>query len=69
MYPPELSQEQADALDEAEQEKYRKMQAGGFRRHAASVPCVQAIGPLLPIINDPDEESKHHPLGWGHSRQ
>ena len=66
--PPELSPQQADHLDELEQESFRKMQSCGNRRHKAIEPCVQAAGPLLPIVLDPDRMSAHHPLGWGHSR-
>ena len=65
---PELSQQQADHLDEFEQETFRKMQACGNRRHKAIEPCIQASGPLLLIVLDPDRVSAHHPLGKGHSR-
>jgi hypothetical protein len=66
--PPELSPQQADHLDELEQATCRKMQSSGNRRHKATEPCVQAAGPLLPIVLDPDKVAAHHPLGWGHSR-
>ena len=67
--PPELTQQQADDLDELERETYRKMQSCGNRRHKAVEPCVQAFGPLLPIVIDPERASAHHPLGWGHSHR
>ena len=66
--PPELSPQQADRLDELEQENFRKMQSRGNRRHKVVEPCVQAAGPLLPIVLDPDNISAHHPLGRGHLR-
>ena len=67
--PPELSQTDADQLDILEQASFRRMQACGHRRHKAVLPCVQAAGPLLPIVVDPNCESAHHPLGRGHSRR
>ena len=67
--PPELTQQQADELDVLEQDTFRKMQSCGNRRHKAVKPCLQASGPLLPIVIDPERSSAHHPLGWGHSHR
>lgn len=50
------------------QERFRKKQSRGNRRHKAIEPCIQAEGPLLPIVLDPDRVSAHYPWGWGHSR-
>ena len=67
--PPELSQQEADQLDELEKETFRVMQSRGNRRHKAVEPCIQASGPLLPIVIDPERVSAHHPLGLGHNHR
>ena len=67
--PPILSEAQADEIDEVEAAKYRALRARGLRRHAAEKPCVQALGPLWPIVVDPSRFSRHHPLGKGHRLQ
>jgi len=63
---PVLTIEEADALDQQERSEYQALHRAGKRRHVASVPCMQAHGPLLPIITL--RHSEHHPLGYGHNR-
>ena len=65
MSPPRLSTAQADELDELSRVEARDLKSKGLRRHAATIPCVQASGPLRPVIMDPERVSKHHPLGIG----
>ena len=67
--PPLLSDEQADELDLLERSSFTDLKSKGLRRHAATKPCVQAQGPLLPIIIDPSRFSQHHPLGVGSNRR
>ena len=66
MYPPELTIQQAEELDREAVELYRSLAKSGRRRHAAVQPCVQALGPMRPIVLEPGCESSHHPLGRGH---
>ena len=63
--PPTYSAEQADEFDSADKLRHTALQRQGQRRHKAVEPCVQLQGPLQPIINM--RESKHHPLGYGHT--
>ena len=69
MTPPILTQDQADAVDEMELKRFKALKARGLRRHAAVEPCVQAMGPKLPIIIDPRRASAHHPLGVGYDKR
>ena len=64
--PPCHSNVEADRLDETDKELHRSLLAKGARRHTATRRCVQASGPLLPIVADPENISVHHPLGKGH---
>ena len=65
MYPPALSMEEADALDELDKASHRAHKAQGRRRHFADKPCIQAHGPFRELILDPSRVSLHHPLGVG----
>ena len=69
MRPPWITSEEADELDAAEASRLLKLKSQGLRRHAATKPCVQARGPLLPVVIDPKRSSWHHPLGKGHNKR
>ena len=65
---PVLSQDEADALDNAATSNNIKLQLSGFRRHYVSSPSFRLQGPLAPIILPSGEYSHHHPLGRGHNQ-
>jgi len=69
MKPPWINDEEADVLDAAEADSLGKLKAQGLRRHAATKPCVQALGPLLPVVINPECSSRHHPLGKGYNKR
>ena len=63
--PPPYTSEQADAFDLEEAKVNRELSHRGSRRHKAVKPCVQLVGPIMPISTACP--SKHHPLGRGHN--
>ena len=63
--PPPYTPEQADDFDLEEAKSNRELSHRGSRRHKAVKPCVQLIGPIMPIASVCP--SKHHPLGRGHN--
>ena len=61
---PVLTIGEADALDQHSRSGYQALHRAGKRRHVASVPCMQAHGPLLPILTS--HHGEHYALGYGY---
>jgi cytochrome c2 len=64
---PSLTNDEAIALDIKDHEANRVLYSQCRRRHQADTPCLQSLGPLLPILVD--RPSMNHHLGFGHNRR
>jgi len=65
MRPPILSIEQANLLDADASGQLAVLRQARRRRHAVDIPCFRLVGPLPPVVIDPDCSSSHHALGRG----
>ncbi len=63
--PPILSDEEVEALDDAERDSHVEMARKGLRAHHAASPCHRVPGPIPAPLIDLDKFSKHHSLGRG----
>jgi hypothetical protein len=64
---PSLTNDEAIALDSKDHEANRVLYSQCKRRHQAGSPCLQSLGPFLPILVE--RPSMHHHLGVGHNRR
>jgi hypothetical protein len=64
---PILSQDEADALDQACLSRNRELHAAGRRRHTVDKSSLRLPGPLEPILLMQSQVGRHHPLGMGHN--
>ena len=60
MKPPALSPEQANRFDADASGQITVLRQARHRRHAVDVPCFRLVGPLPPVVIDPDCSSSHH---------
>ena len=65
MYPPMLTHEQANELDNVANRHVAELRTHGLRESFAAKPCMQAYGPMRCVVVDPSRESGHHILGRG----
>ena len=64
---PILSIRDAEALDDANKAKNRRLYRAGKKNVYKTIPTCQAFGPFVHLDVQPQFSSSHHPLGRGQS--